>query len=251
MSLERIDKVLSHHGFGSRKEIKKFLKISEVLVNGEQIFDSGFQINVDKDSLSIDGEEISLSKNIYLMMNKPQDVVSANKDGLHQTVFDLLDEKYRSGWISENLHLIGRLDIDTEGLLIFTTDGALTHKIISPKSHLNKTYFVRLEKEENSQNQQNICKKFKEGIYIPPEGNEKEANLLPAELIWNNSSECLLTITEGKFHQVKRMFQAVENKVIYLKRISIGSLKLDDNLKLGEYRNLTQKEIDSLGTFDF
>ncbi len=246
MSLERIDKILSHLGYGSRKEIKKLLRLSEIFVNEKRITDSSVLVNPDADKIFIDGEEIQIQKNIYLMMNKPQNVVSANKDGLHQTVFDLLDEKYRSGWIFENLHLVGRLDIDTEGLLLFTTDGKLTHTIISPKTHLEKSYFVRLSNNESLENQQKIAQKFEEGIFIPPEGNENGAELKPAKIEWLSENECILKISEGKFHQVKRMFKAVQNEVVYLKRIAIGTLKLDENLKLGEYRVLTQQEINSL-----
>lgn len=250
MSLERIDKVLSHAGFGTRKAIKKLLRISTVTVNGKQISDSAFQVNTDTDKIFVDQKEVFVEKNIYLMMNKPSATVSANKDGLHRTVFDLLDEKYRTPWISENLHLIGRLDIDTEGLLVFTTDGSLTHKITSPKTHFPKEYFVRLSKNFSQEEQNSVSQKFKDGLYIPPEGNESEAFLKPAETVWNSSNECILTITEGKFHQVKRMFLAVNNEVIYLKRLSIGSLKLDENLKPGEYRPLTQSEINNISLKD-
>ena len=251
MSLERIDKILSHAGFGTRKGIKKLLRVSTVTVNGKQISDSAFQVNTDTDKIFIDEQEVFIEKNIYLMMNKPSNTVSANKDGLHRTVFDILDEKYRTPWILENLHLIGRLDIDTEGLLLFTTDGSLTHKITSPKTHFPKTYFVQLAKKISQEEQNTVSQKFKDGLYIPPEGNESEAFLKPAETVWKSSNECLLTITEGKFHQVKRMFRSVNNEVIYLKRLSIGSLHLDENLKPGDYRPLTQTEINTLQTSIF
>ena len=125
MSFSRLDKILSHEGFGSRKAIRKILYSSEVFVNGNRILDSGFSVNPDKDEIKIDGETLTLRKNFYLMMNKPENFVSANKDGLHQTVFDLLDDRFHTPYLEENLHLVGRLDIDTEGLLLFTTDGAL------------------------------------------------------------------------------------------------------------------------------
>lgn len=248
MSKSRIDKLLSHEGFGSRKAIRKFLYSSEVLVNGNRIFDTSFSVNPDKDEITIDGKPFNIRKNFYIMMNKPQNVVSANKDGLHQTVFDLLDEKFHTPYLEENLHLVGRLDIDTEGLLLFTTDGALTHKITSPKTHFPKSYFVRLANAENSERQKKIAEDFVKGIEIPAEGKELGAQLKPAQINWKNEKECILTISEGKFHQVKRMFLAEQNEVEYLKRISIGSLKLDENLKVGEYRELTADEISLLET---
>ena len=138
---QRIDKILSHEGFGSRKDIKKLLRQAEVLVNGKQIYDPATQVNPETDKILVDGQELNLHTNIYLMMNKPKHVVCSNKDGEHQTVFDLLDETLRTPYLIEKLHLVGRLDMDTEGLLLFTTDGELTHRLISPKSHINKTYY--------------------------------------------------------------------------------------------------------------
>lgn len=246
MSNSRIDKILSHEGFGSRKSIRKFLYSSEVLINGKRIFDTSFSVNPDKDKISIDGKPFNVRKNFYIMMNKPQNVVSANKDGLHQTVFDLLDKKFHTPYLEENLHLVGRLDIDTEGLLLFTTDGALTHKITSPKTHFPKSYFVRLKNAENSERQKKIAEDFKKGIEISAEGKELGALLKPAQINWKNENECILTISEGKFHQVKRMFLAEQNEVEYLKRISIGALKLDEKLSPGEYRELTSQEIELL-----
>lgn len=177
MSFARLDKILSHEGFGSRKAIRKFLYSSEVMINGERVFDTSFSVNPDKDEIKIDGEVLNLRKNFYIMMNKPKDFVSANKDGLHQTVFELLDERFHTPYLEENLHLVGRLDIDTEGLLLFTTDGALTHRITSPKTHFPKSYFVRLSNSETIENQEKISQDFKNGIEIPPEGN---ASSVPA-----------------------------------------------------------------------
>lgn len=215
MSFARLDKILSHEGFGSRKAIRKFLYSSEVMINGERVFDTSFSVNPDKDEIKIDGEVLNLRKNFYIMMNKPKDFVSANKDGLHQTVFELLDERFHTPYLEENLHLVGRLDIDTEGLLLFTTDGALTHRITSPKTHLPKTYFVRIKNPETAERQEKIFQDFKNGIEIPPEGNEPGFLAKPAEIQWKTENECILTINEGKFHQVKRMFLAESNEVIY------------------------------------
>ncbi|MBQ0002481.1 MAG: rRNA pseudouridine synthase, partial [Treponema sp.] len=219
MSKDRIDKVLSHEGYGTRRDVKRLLHTAEVMVNGTRITDPGFHADIDCDEISIDGEVISIAKNIYLMMNKPQNVVCANKDGLHATVFSLLDEQYQTGYALENLHLIGRLDIDTEGLLIFTTDGKLTHRLISPKSNCPKTYFVRLEKTLTDDDKKDYSGKMKTGFEVPPEDNEDAFTCLPSEIEYTEKSdEVKLTIVEGKYHQVKRMFRALGNKVVYLKR---------------------------------
>lgn len=246
MSIERLDKILSHEGFGSRKGIRKLLRDCDVLVNGVRVSDPGTGVNPDKDEISVDGEVLSLRKNFYLMMNKPKNCVSANKDGLHQTVFDLLDERFHTPYLEENLHLVGRLDIDTEGLLLFTTDGGLTHRLTSPKTHQSKRYFVQLRDSCDEKLQKKITEDFNKGIEIPSEGNEAGFMSKPAEISWNGQNECVLTICEGKFHQVKRMFSAEGNEVVYLKRLSIASLQLDENLKTGEYRELTDAEISAL-----
>ena len=247
MSLERIDKILSHEGFGTRKDVKRLLRFSSVTVNGTQITAPDFHCDVDNDEICVDGNVLSLQHNIYLMMNKPQDVVCANKDGLHDTVFSLLDEQYKSGFALEKLHLIGRLDIDTEGLLIFTTDGKLTHKLISPKSNCPKKYFVRLSKSIDEKEYAEYETELKKGIHIAREDNEDEADCLPAEIQFTEKNdEVFLTIVEGKYHQVKRMFKALGNCVEFLKRVSINGLFLDENLLPGQYRRMTDGEVSLL-----
>ena len=247
MSLERIDKILSHEGFGTRKDVKRLLRFSSVTVNGTQITAPDFHCDVDNDEICVDGKVLSLQHNIYLMMNKPQDVVCANKDGLHDTVFSLLDEQYKSGFALEKLHLIGRLDIDTEGLLIFTTDGKLTHKVISPKSNCPKKYFVRLSKSIDEKEYAEYETELKKGIHIAREDNEDEADCLPAEIQFTEKNdEVFLTIVEGKYHQVKRMFKALGNCVEFLKRVSINGLFLDENLLPGQYRRMTDGEVSLL-----
>ena len=247
MSLERIDKILSHEGFGTRKDVKRLLRFSSVTVNGTQITAPDFHCDVDNDEICVDGKVLSLQHNIYLMMNKPQDVVCANKDGLHDTVFSLLDEQYKSGFALEKLHLIGRLDIDTEGLLIFTTDGKLTHKLISPKSNCTKKYFVRLSKSIDEKEYAEYETELKKGIHIAREDNEDEADCLPAEIQFTEKNdEVFLTIVEGKYHQVKRMFKALGNCVVFLKRVSINELSLDKNLLPGQYREMTDSEVSLL-----
>lgn len=244
--MERIDKLLAHEGFGSRKEIRKILHKCEVLINGARVTDPGTQFDADKDTLTIDGEKIDFHRHLYLMMNKPQDAVCSTKEGQKQTVFDLLDDSLRTPYFIEKLHIIGRLDIDTEGLLLFTTDGELTHHLISPKTHVSKTYFCELEHEETPEAQQQITRDFEKGIEIPPEHNEAGFIAQPAFIKWQAPDKALLTIYEGKYHQVKRMFAAVGNKITFLKRTSIGDLELDNDLDLGEYRELSKEELNYL-----
>ena len=241
--MDRIDKLLSHEGFGSRKDIRKILRNCEVLLNGKRIYDPSLQIDTQKDTLTIDGDAVDFHTNLYIMMNKPQHVVSSTKEGDHQTVFDLLDDSLRTPYLMDKLHLVGRLDMDTEGLLLFTTDGELTHRITSPKTHISKTYYCGLEHPETPEHQQEITKAFEQGIAVGPEDNEEGFTCQPAFLKWKDDSSALLTIFEGKYHQVKRMFVAVGNKITYLKRVSMGKLKLDPELGLGEYRELEQEEL--------
>jgi 16S rRNA pseudouridine516 synthase len=274
---ERIDKILAHEGFGSRKDIRKLLHNCEVCINGVRVTDAGKQLDPQRDIITIDGEEVDLHQNLYIMMNKIMHTVSSNKDGEHQTVFDLLDDSMRTPYLAEKLHLVGRLDMDTEGLLLFTTDGELTHRVTSPKTHIDKTYFCVLAHPEDEAHWSQIEKSFAEGIEVGPEDNEQGFLCKPAtvkratkeeyELYTKNSSvtekiekelgdqtetsnlytqSAILTITEGKYHQVKRMFQAVDNKVVFLKRISMGRLQLDTTLLPGEYKLLDEDEVSLL-----
>ena len=275
--MERIDKILSHHGFGSRKDVKKLLRDERVTVNGKFVYDSGFQLDIENDVVCVDDEEIRLQHDVYIMMNKCQDVVCANKDGEHQTVFDLLDESLKHKFLGGDLHCMGRLDIDTEGLLILTTDGKLTHKLLSPKTHAPKTYAVGLRDSLTEEEKQNYTEKFSKGFWIDREQNEAGFDAQPAEIQFTMSNEennkfaarmrqkanetanresessrqdvvidCLLTIYEGKFHQVKRMFSQLGNEVVYLKRVKMGQLELDPAIPLGGYRELTKEEIELL-----
>ncbi|MBP5519941.1 MAG: rRNA pseudouridine synthase [Treponema sp.] len=246
MSKERLDKLLAHEGFGSRKDIRKLLRKYEVLVNGSRTYDPATQIDTENDSIIVDGEEVNLHQHIYLMMNKPQHVVSSNKDGEHQTVFDLLDDSLRTPYLQDKLHLVGRLDMDTEGLLLFTTDGELTHRLISPKNHINKTYLCCLEHPETAEHQSEIADLFAKGIEVGPDDNDPGFLCEPAQIKWINESTAHLTIYEGKYHQVKRMFIAVGNKIAFLKRISMGRLELDPELKPGEYKELYDSDLEKL-----
>ena len=246
MSKERLDKLLAHEGFGSRKDIRKLLRNCEVLVNGSRSYDPATQVDAESNTISVDGEEINLHKNLYLMMNKPQHYVCSTKEGDHGTVFDLLDDSLRTPYLQDKLHLVGRLDMDTEGLLLFTTDGELTHRLISPKSHISKTYLCGLEHTETAEHQTAITAKFENGIKVGPEDNEQGFTAQPAQITWLNDKIAHLTIYEGKYHQVKRMFAAVGNRIVYLKRISMGQLQLDESLELGEYKELSESDLQLL-----
>ncbi len=232
----RLDKFLASCGIGSRKEIKQLLKCGTVRVNGKIAKDPSNHINETLDEIKIGDKPVIYREFIYLMLNKPQGYVSATYDKHLPIVCDLIPKEY----MHFDAFPVGRLDIDTEGLLILTNDGALTHRVLSPKSHIDKTYFVICENPLS----ENDIHMFKQGITL-----DDGYKTMPATLsISENPKECTLIIKEGKFHQVKRMMEAINNKVIYLKRIKMGSLSLDPLLKTGEIRELTQKEICLLET---
>ncbi|GAA0332665.1 pseudouridine synthase [Bacillus carboniphilus] len=232
----RIDKMLANLGYGSRKEVKKLLKDGAVLVNGSLIKDAKEHVNPDEDIVTIHGEEVVYREFIYLMMNKPPGVISATEDTREETVIDLLE-------IEDAVFQpfpVGRLDKDTEGLLLLTNDGQLAHQLLSPKKHVPKTYFAVVEGEVDEEDIQ----AFEEGVTLD-DGYETKPGYLKI-LKAGQTSDIELTITEGKFHQVKRMFAARGKRVIYLKRLSMGKLQLDETLELGEYRELTEEEVELL-----
>ena len=227
--MERIDKILATLNFGSRKQVHKLLKSKCVTVNGEVCTDSAMKIDIEQDVISVEGQEITLKKNIYIMMNKPQGVLSASRDKNAKTVLDLLpDELKRKG-----LFPAGRLDKDTEGLMIITDDGDFAHKMLSPNKKVYKKYFAKLDKPANNE----TVKAFEKGVTFMDGTVCQPAKL---EILQNN--EIFVSICEGKFHQVKKMFLACGLEVQYLKRISIGQLTLDTNLQLGECRELSNSE---------
>ena len=230
---QRIDKILSNLGYGSRSELKKLCKSGLVKVNGKVINNPGVQVDVENDEILFDGEKVVYKEFIYLMLNKPDGYISATFDKRDPIVLDLIDKE---ALIFEPFP-VGRLDKDTEGLLVLTNDGQLAHRVLSPKKHVPKTYYAKVEGVVTEED----VKAFAEGVTLD-DGYET----MPAELEILKSddiSEIELTIHEGKFHQVKRMFESVGKKVVYLKRLSMGKLKLDEGLALGEYRVLTEEEV--------
>lgn len=235
--MQRLDKILANMGYGSRKEIKSMIKDGVVTVNGQVLRDSSIHVDPEISEIVIKGEIVQYREFVYVMMNKPQGVISATEDRVEKTVVDLLSEEYAPF----SIYPVGRLDKDTEGLLLLTNDGPLTHRLLSPRSHVPKTYFARVAGNVNDDD----ADIFRKGVAL-----DDGYVTLPAELVVLQSadgiSEVELTIYEGKFHQVKRMFKAVNKEVIFLKRLSMGPLLLDPSLKPGEYRELTAEELDSL-----
>ncbi len=244
---ERIDKVLSKHGYGSRKDVKKLLHTGTVLVNGQVCTAQDAKIDMEHDVLSVDGKIVSLVRHRYFMMNKVSGTVCSQKEGIYTSVYDLISEEDRQDALEGTLHLVGRLDVDTEGLLLLTTDGDLTHRLISPKSRVDKVYQVTLEKPFDEEMQKTVAAQFAAGILVPAEGREVAFTAENAVVTFADETHATLTIHEGKFHQVKRMFAAAGNKVVYLKRIAEGELQLDETIPPGSYRNLTAEELAVLG----
>jgi 16S rRNA pseudouridine516 synthase len=227
----RIDKFLADNSIGTRKEIKGLIKAGRVTVNGKSVGDSGMHVDPEKDEISYDGSVITYERFHYYMLNKPAGVVSSTREGASTTVVELLaDENVK------NLSPVGRLDKDTEGLLLITDDGALLHDLISPSKHVGKEYLVIPEHPLTEDD----LKKLEEGVDI---GDDKKT--LPAHARIEEDG-LHLVIYEGRFHQVKRMLEAVGNKVTYLKRLKMGELELDPGLEGGEYRKLTPEELELL-----
>lgn len=231
----RLDKYLADMGLGTRSQIKKEIRSGQVVVNGISICRPEVKIDTGQDKVIFHGEPVTYEEYEYFMLNKPAGVISAASDRQETTVIDLIKDRKR-----DNLFPVGRLDKDTEGLLIITNNGELAHRLLSPKKHVDKVYFARI----NGQVTQSDVDIFSRGVDI---GDEKPT--LPADLVICTSdevSEIRLTIREGRFHQVKRMFQAVGKEVVYLKRLRMGGITLDERLKPGEYRRLTEEEVERL-----
>ena len=228
----RLDKFLSEMGVGTRQEVKQYIRKGKVEVDGEIAKRPELKVDETKANVTLDGERIGYASYVYYMLNKPSGVVSATEDKREKTVIDLIKGQKR-----KDLFPVGRLDKDTVGLLLITNDGNLAHRLLSPKHHVDKCYFTRVTGLDRDE----------EGVNI---GTEDEPEItMPGKLDIIKSddlSEIRLTIQEGKFHQVKRMFQAVGKEVVYLKRERMGSLILDDNLAEGEYRMLTEEELKNL-----
>ncbi len=234
----RLDKYLADMGIGTRQEVKKYIRQGRVSAGGAALKKPELKIDETKECIAFDGQEIRYAAYEYYMMNKPAGVISATRDGRDRTVLDLIESRKR-----KDLFPAGRLDKDTEGLLLITNDGALAHRLLSPEKHVDKVYYARVRGIVTDED----VRLFREGVDIG--AGEEEERTRPAKLEIIESgpvSTVRLTIQEGKFHQVKRMFACTGKEVVYLKRERMGSLVLDASLNPGEYRRLTEEEIRGL-----
>lgn len=228
MALERIDKILGIFNICTRSEAKAIIKKGLVTINGEVIKDSSKKADIEKDTITACGKTLGNNKYIYIMMNKPSGVISATVDKSEKTVLDIIPKEFKRN----GLFPAGRLDKDTEGLLIITNDGEFAHNMLSPVKEIYKRYYAKTDLPITN----DMIQKFKEGIIFSDGTKCKSAILEKAD------DGCFVTICEGKFHQVKKMLGAVGLSVLYLKRLSIGSLSLDDNLKVGDCREISADE---------
>jgi len=230
----RLDKFLADSGVDTRSKCKEIIKKGKIKVNGDVIKDSAFSVS-EKDVVLLDGNEVKTISNLYFVFHKPAGYICATKDEHQKTVLEFFPKE-----LQKHLLIVGRLDKDTEGLLLLTNDGSFVHKLMSPKKHVEKTYYFHCENEIPT----SAIAEIKEGIDIGDEKNTKPGELCILSYDKDrNISEGTLTISEGRYHQVKRMLMHYGCKVCYLKRISIGDLRLDDSLKLGEYRELRDDEL--------
>lgn len=228
----RLDKMLAHSGYGTRKEVKEYIRKGLVMVNGEVITNDDYKVDEDNDEITILDKAVNYEKMIYLMLNKPDGYISATYDNYDPIVLDLID-----GYENRGLFPVGRLDKDTVGLLLITNDGKLAHKLLAPKSHVDKVYYLKYEGIFSKEAHQ----LFEEGVTL-----DDGYKCMPASFKEISDGEGEITIKEGKFHQVKRMMEAVGCSVTFLKRISFGNIKLDESLGEGKYRHLTDEEIELL-----
>ena len=228
----RLDKYLAQAGMGTRSEVKKWIRSGRVLLNGtvakrpEEAVEEG-------DEVLLNGEMVCLEKQEYYMLHKPAGVVSATKDLYERTVVELITCPH-----AKDLFPVGRLDKDTEGLLVLTNDGALAHELLSPRKHVEKTYFVRIQGHMTEEDRRVMA----DGMDIGDQRKTEPAKLFGEKAI-GNETELKITITEGRYHQIKRMFGKLGKPVVYLKRLSMGGLVLDEALRKGEYRKLTSEEV--------
>ena len=233
----RLDKCLADSGLGTRSEVKSLLKAKRITVNGKVVNNGKVQVNPETDEILFDGEKIQYEEFVYIMMNKPKGVVSATEDNLHKTVLDLIDPLY----FKKGVFPVGRLDIDTHGLLLLTNDGELAHRLLSPKKHVTKIYQARVEGVMTDED----AAAFEKGIVLS-DGTECMPARLDILSTTQDESIVQIHLKEGKFHQVKRMVKACGKTVVDLQRLTMGPLKFDESLALGESRPLTEEELESL-----
>lgn len=230
--MERIDKIISTQTGYTRREVKELIKRKRVKLNNEIVTKSDIKVNSDTDKIEIDNNELNVQEYVYIMLNKPKGYISATEDKSTPTVLDLIPEKYKH----RNLFPAGRLDKDTTGLMIITDNGVFAHNILSPSKHISKKYNVTIDIPVTKE----MIEGFKNGVQLN-DGECKSANL---EITGENT--CIVTLTEGRYHQIKRMFGCYKAKVIELERISMGNFNMPNDLKLGESREFTKEELGSV-----
>ena len=230
--MERIDKIIASQGKYSRSEVKKLVRDGRVTLDGSVIKSSDVKADPDKSCIAIDGKSIGYKKHLYIMLNKPQGVVSATEDTDHKTVIDLVPKELKR----DGLFPAGRLDGDTVGFVLITDDGDFAHRILSPKNHIMKTYHATLQRPVTDED----IRAFRDGIELKDGTLCLEAQVKPLE---GDEPMAEIKICEGKYHQVKRMFAALGNKVVFLKRVKMGSLALDESLEEGQCREITDEEL--------
>ncbi|EFW39442.1 pseudouridylate synthase [Treponema phagedenis F0421] len=236
----RVDKILASNGYGSRKDVRVFLKKNNCCINGVRCINPAQHIDPTKDTVTVNGISVQLRTSVYIMLHKPAGCVSSTKDPIHKTVMDFLPAPFNA----MDLFPIGRLDIDTEGLLIITNDGNLTHSITAPKSNCVKTYYLELERPLTETEIHNFTEKLAQGILLHTGYTCLPAALeLTENIHTKNAQAFLIHITEGKYHQIKKMCTAFGVKLTYLKRVSMAGLELDPSLAAGNCRELTSEEI--------
>ena len=229
----RLDKMLSNLGYGSRKDVKQIIRKGRVRINNTIIKKDDYKFDPDVEKVYIDDVLVEYKPLVYIMMNKPQGVISATEDKVHKTVCDIIE-----GYDHYHVHPVGRLDKDTEGLMLLTNDGILTRELLFPSKKASKLYYAKLRDSRKDGDEE----AFENGIVI-----DTGYHCQSAKLTYLSDKEAHVVITEGKFHQVKKMFEAIGNEVVYLKRLEMKGLKLDPSLKPGEYRELTEEEMEVLG----
>lgn len=230
--MERIDKIIASQGQYSRSDVKKLIKSGRITLDGRVLKSSNEKADPDKSNIAIDGKSISYKKHIYIMLNKPQGVVSATDDKEHKTVIDLVPRELKR----DGLFPAGRLDSDTVGFVLITDDGDFAHRILSPKNHIMKTYHALLQRPVTPED----TEAFRKGIELKDGTLCLEAQVKPLD---SDEPMAEIKICEGKYHQVKRMFAALGNKVVFLKRVKMGALSLDENLEEGQCREITPEEL--------
>lgn len=230
--MERIDKIISSQGKYSRSEIKKLASQGRIKINDNIVKKVNEKIDIETSTIYIDNEKLDFKRNIYLILNKPKGYISASEDRSQKTVLDLIPEKY----FRKGLFPAGRLDKDTTGMMIITDDGEFAHNILAPRKHIEKTYRVQIDIDITEE----MKEKFKQGIVL------KDHVCCPATIIVEDKNTALITITEGKYHQIKRMFGCFGAKVVNLHRISMGGLQLPSDLEEGQCRELTKEELEKV-----